>query len=147
METGYIISLIILAVAIILFIIAAIVAMRKIKPTLNNAKETQEDIQDKMDHFTQETEVIQNKVDHITKRIESVQNETNQKLEGFDELSAHVSDLNESLNYLKVYGGENAKTIGQSTFEQLKTDGPIITETFKRAFKRTADKQKQKSNK
>lgn len=144
MEPAYLISLIILGVALIILIGGGVYAMKKIKPTLKNFERTQTNVQDQMEHFTNEADVIQKKVDLIMTRVDSTKEVAQINLERMNELSDQASSLSHSLTYLKEHGGDYSKGIAQNTYTELKTDGPRLAETFKRAFKGTVEKQKER---
>ncbi|WP_423190351.1 hypothetical protein ACO1PF_05655 [Alkalibacterium sp. f15] len=144
MELGYLISLIILGVSLVLLIGIGVYAMKKIKPTLKNIERTQTTVQDQIEHFTNESDAIQKKVDLIMTRVDSTKEVAEINLERINELSDYASSLSHSLTYLKEHGGNYSKGIIENTYTELKTDGPRLAETFKRAFKRTVEKQKQR---
>ncbi|GEL66510.1 DUF948 domain-containing protein [Marinilactibacillus psychrotolerans] len=142
MSLGYIIALIILGIALIALIAIGIITFKKVKPTLKNFKETQNIVQDHIEHFTGEADAVQTKVNKIMERVEDLQKVSNIKMQRFNELSTHASSLNNSLTYLKEHSGDYSKGIAQNAVDELKTEGPIIAKTFNLAFKRTIEKQK-----
>jgi len=144
MEAGYLISLIIEGVSLVLLIAIGIYAVKKMKPTLKNIEQTQTNVQDQVEHFTNEADVMQKKVDLIMSRVDSTKDVAQTNMERMNELSDYMSSLSHSLTYLKEHSGDYSKGIAQNTYTELKTDGPRLAETFKRAFKKTADKQKQR---
>lgn len=144
MEAGYLISLIIVGVSLVLLIAIGIYAMKKIKPTLKNIERTQTNVQDQVEHFTSEADVMQKKVDLIMNRVDSTKDVAQTNLERMNELSDTASSLSHSLTYLKEHSGDYSKGIAQNTYSELKTDGPRLAKNFKRAFKGTVEKQKQR---
>ncbi|PRY81427.1 DUF948 domain-containing protein [Alkalibacterium olivapovliticus] len=142
MELGYILSLIILGVSLVILIVMGFFAMKKMRPTLKNIEETQKVVEGHMEHFTHEAELIQDKVDHIMTRVDYTKNVSEMKIQRFDEFSKYASSLSESLMYLKEHGGDYSKGVAENTINELKTDGPVLAKTFKLAFKKTVDKQK-----
>jgi hypothetical protein len=60
----------------------------------------------------------------------------------FDDFMDEQGQFQSSLRYLQSHAGEYAKGISSNVVDELKEDGPKIKETFKRAFKKTAQKQK-----
>lgn len=146
MALGYTISLIILGVSIAALIVIGIMVSKKIRPTLNNIQETQSTAVDHVEHFTGEAESIQSKIEHIVQRVESLQQKTEVRLEHFDKLSAHASELGDALTYLKGRSSDLSKGIAKNTFDELKTDGPKLVKTFNLAIKRTFQKQKARYN-
>ncbi|GEK90854.1 DUF948 domain-containing protein [Alkalibacterium kapii] len=144
MESGYLISLIILGVSLVLLIGIGIYAVKKMKPTLENLQKTQKYAQDQVEHFTNEANVMQKKVNLIMKRADNTKEVAQTNLERMNELSDQASSLSHSLTYLKENGPDYSKNIAQNTYEELKTDGPRLAKTFKRAFNKTIDKQKQR---
>lgn len=144
MEPAYLISLIILGVSLIVLIGGGVYAMKKIKPTLNNFERTQTNVQDQVEHFTNEADVIQKKVDLIMTRVDSTKEVAEINLERMNELSDKASSLSHSLTYLKEHSSDYSKGIAQNAYTEIKTDGPRLAETFKRAFKGTVEKQKER---
>ncbi|MFO8069676.1 MAG: hypothetical protein R6U02_06890 [Alkalibacterium sp.] len=142
MELGYLISLIILGVSLVFLIGMGVYAMKKMKPTLKNIERTQTTVQDQIEHFTNEGDALQKKVNLIMTRVDSTKDVAEINLERMNELSDYASSLSHSLTYLKEHGGDYSKGIAENTYMELKTDGPRLAETFKRAFKRTIEKQK-----
>lgn len=146
MALGYILSLIILAVSFILLVVVGLLAAKKIKPTLNHLKETQEVVNDHVEHFTNEADAVQNKVNHIVERIETLQQEAEVRVESFEELSTHASHLGEAISHLNNQRNDITKGIAKNAFEEIKTDGPKLVKTFQLAIKRTIEKQKARKN-
>jgi uncharacterized protein YoxC len=146
MALGYLISLVILATAFILLIVIGFIAAKKVKPTLTYLKETQEVVNDHIDHFTKEADAVQIKVNNIVERVEKLQTDAEQRMVVFDQLSHHASDLGDALNHLNNERADLTKGIAKNTFNELKTDGPRILKTFQLAIKRTYQKQKARQN-
>ncbi|MDZ7835957.1 MAG: hypothetical protein U5K84_12170 [Alkalibacterium sp.] len=116
--------------------------MKQMKPTLKNIEKTQTNVQDQIEHFTNEADVMQKKVDLIMTRVDSTRDVAEINMERMNELSDYASSLSLSLTDLKEHSGEYSKGIAQNTYTEIKTDGPRLVETFKRAFKGTVEKQK-----
>ena len=93
MSLGYIIALIILGIALIALIAIGIITFKKVKPTLKNFKETQNIVQDYIEHFTGEADAVQTKVNKIMERVEDLQKVSNIKMQRFNELSTHASSF------------------------------------------------------
>ncbi|MER2063861.1 MAG: DUF948 domain-containing protein [Alkalibacterium sp.] len=144
MEAGYLISLIIVGVSLILLIAIGVYAMKKVKPTLKNIEQTKTNVQDQVEHFTNEADVMQKKVDLLMARVDSTKDVAMTNMERMNELSDYMASLSHSVTYLKEHSADYSKGIAQNTYSELKTDGPRLAETFKRAFKKTVDKQKQR---
>lgn len=146
MELGYIVSLIILGVSLIILIVMGFLAMKKMKPTLKNIEETQKTVEGHVEHFTNEAEAIQTKVDHIMARVEYTQNISEMKLQRFDDFQHYAESLSHSLQFLKEHGNEYSKGAAENTLNELRTDGPRLAKTFKLAFSKTIEKQKQRKH-
>ncbi|SFC48736.1 Uncharacterized protein YoxC, contains an MCP-like domain [Alkalibacterium subtropicum] len=144
MEAGYLISLIIIGVSIVFLVVMGFYAMKKMKPTLKNIERTRTNVQDQVEHFNNEADVMKKKVDLIMNRVDNTQEVAQTSLERMNELSEHASSLSHSLTYLKEHSAEYSKGIAQNTYTEIKTDGPRLAKTFKRAFKGTVEKQKQR---
>lgn len=144
METGYIISLIILGVSLIILIGAGFYAMKKMKPTLDNIKDTQKTVDGHVKHFTHEGKVIQGRVESIMARVDYIKSVAEMKMQRMDEFTAYASNFSESLNTLKEHSGEYSKGIAQNAYTEIKTDGPRLAKTFKLAVQKTVEKQKRR---
>ena len=144
MKLGYIISLIILGVSLVVLIVVAFMAMKKMKPTLKNIEETKKTVNHHKEHFTHEGEVIQGRVEDLMARVDYTKSVAEMKAQRFEELSVIASDFGENLTYLKEHSGEYSKGIAENTYTELKTDGPKLAKTFKLAVQKTVDKQKQR---
>lgn len=142
MELGYILSLVILGVSLVVLIVMGFFAMKKMRPTFKNIEETQKVVEGHMEHFTHEAEIMQEKVDHLMTRVDYTKNVSELKIQRFDEFSDYATSLSESLMYLKEHGSEFSKGVAENSYTELKNDGPLLAKTFKLAFKKTIDKQK-----
>lgn len=146
MELGYIVSLIILGVSLIILIVMGFLSMKKMRPTLKNIEETQKTVESHIEHFTNEAEAIQNKVDHIMARVEYTQNILEIKLQNFDDFQHYAESLSHSLQFLKEHGNEYSKGAAENTLNEIRTDGPRLMKTFKLAFSKTVEKQKHRKH-
>lgn len=144
MSTGYLTALIIFVVALVVLVIVGIIAYTRAKPTLDNFNTVKSDTNDKIDYYTKEVEVIQGKVENLQNRVDSTQKEATQKLSLFEELQNHINHLQVSLNYLKEHSGELTNRASKITKDELQKEGPIIAKTFKKAFGKTYQKQKER---
>lgn len=144
MNLGYIISLIILGVSLVILIVVGFMAMKKMKPTLKNIEETKKTVDRHKEHFTHEGEVIQGRVEDLMARVDYTKSVAEMKAQRFEELSVIASDFGDNLTYLKDHSDEYSKGIAENTYTELKTDGPRLAKTFKLAVQKTIDKQKQR---
>lgn len=142
MNTGTIVAIIIVVLAIILVIVAAAVTYKNIKPTLNNIKETNETINQKREYYERETKHVTDRVETLNQRVEYIQEDAEEKAVHFEDFMDEQGKFQTSIRYLKGHAGEYASGIGSNLKDELKEDGPRLAETFKRAFKKTAQKQK-----
>ncbi|GAA0369395.1 hypothetical protein GCM10008932_21330 [Alkalibacterium iburiense] len=144
MNLGYIISLIILGVSLVILIVVGFMAMKKMKPTLKNIEETKKTMESHKEHFTHEGEVIQGRVEDLMARVDYTKSVAEMKAQRFEELSVIAADFGDNLTYLKEHGGDYSKGIAENTYTELKTDGPRLAKTFKLAVQKTIDKQKER---
>lgn len=142
MSPATIISLLIVVISLLLVVIVGIVAYSKAKPALKNIQETREVVDQKVKYFTREGEHLKERVDLLTNRVEGVQRELEVKSLQFEDLTDEQGKFATSLRYLQSHAGEYASGISKNVKDELKEDGPKLTETFKRAFKKTWGKQK-----
>lgn len=142
MSTGTIIAIAIVVISILVIIGVGFSAYKKAKPTLKNINDLKEDIDQKTKYYTREGEHLNEQVASLTQRVEGIQSEVEVKMIHFDDFMDEQGQFQSSLRYLQSHAGEYAKGISSNVVDELKEDGPKIKETFKRAFKKTAQKQK-----
>jgi uncharacterized protein YoxC len=142
MNTGTIVALVIVAVSLLGLIIVGAMTYKKVKPTLKDINETNDVVTQKIEYFTREGNHITERVNRLNKRIENLQGEVEIKSAQFEELTNEQGRFQTSLRYLQSHAGEYASGISSNLKNELQEDGPKIWETFKRAFKKTAQKQK-----
>lgn len=142
MNTETIIAIIIVVLALVLIVVAGLVTYKNIKPTLNNIKETNEDIQQKIALYNREVEHVTNEVETLNQRVQYIQADAEIKAGHFQDFMDEQGKFQTSVRYLKGHAGEYTSGIGKNLKEEIKEDGPKLAETFKRAFKKTANKQK-----
>lgn len=146
MKLGYILSLVILGVSLLFLVVVGFYVMKKMKPTLDNIKQTQTVVDGHVRHFTHEGEVIKKRVEDIKARLDYTKTVAEMKTKRFENFSVVAADLGDSLTFLKEHGGDYSKGIAQNTYTEIKTDGPRLAQTFKRAIKKTVEKQKKRRN-
>lgn len=142
MNTGTIIALSIVAVSLLLILVVGAVAYKKAKPALDNIKETSEVINHKIEYFTREGKHLTQRINQLNERVEYIQEEVEIKSGHFEDLMDEQGKFQTSLNYLQGHAGEYASGISSNLKNELQEDGPKIWKTFKRAFSKTAQKQK-----
>lgn len=142
MSPGIILVISIIVLSIILLVIAGIVTYKKVQPTLQEIQALKETINDKKEIYTRDINHINERVNGINQRFLLVQQDAEVKAEHFQDLMDEQGQFQHSLGYLKDHAGEYTKGISSNVKDELKEDGPKIMETFKRAFKKTAQKQK-----
>lgn len=142
MNTGTIIAIIIVVLAILLIIVAGVVTYNKIKPTLKKIKDTNEAINQKIELYNREVEQVTDRVETLNQRVQHIQADAEVKTAHFEDFMDEQGKFQTSIRYLQGHAGEYASGIGTNLKDEIKEDGPTIVETFKRAFKKTAQKQK-----
>lgn len=142
MSTGTIIAISIVVISILLLIVVGIVTRKKIAPTLSNIKELNEVISQKSNYYTRESEHINERVTTLTNRVDDLQTDVEIKMVYLEDFTNEQGQFQSSVRYLKDHAGEYGKGISSNVVDEVKEDGPKIAETFKRAFKKTVDKQK-----
>ncbi len=142
MNTGTILAIAIVVLSIIIVIVVAFITKKQVEPTLNNIKDLNELITQKQKVYTREGEHLNEKVTDLTDRVELMQKDVEEKSVHFQDFIDEQGQFQTSLRYLKDHAGEYAGGISTNIKNELKEDGPKIVETFKRAFKKTAEKQK-----
>lgn len=142
MSPGNILVVSIIVVSIILLVVAGIVTYKRVQPTLQKMNELKETINVKKDIYTREINHVNDRVNHLNQRVQLVQTDAEIKVAHFQDLMDEKGKFQHSLGYLKDHAGDYAKGISTNVKDEVKEDGPKIAETFKRAFKKTAQKQK-----
>lgn len=142
MNTGTIIALAIVALSLLMLVAVGLVTYNKTKPTLEKIKDTNEVVTQKINYFTREGEHITERVEHLNQRVTLLQDEVDEKSVYFKDLANENGKFQTSLRYLKGHAGEYSSGIGKNLKNEIQEDGPKLMETFKRAFKKTKDKQK-----
>lgn len=142
MSPGNILVISIIALSFVLIIVAGLLTYKKVQPTLNDIKELSETINQKKEIYTRDVNHINERVNGINQRVQFIQKDAEVKAEHFQDLMDQQGQFQMSLGYLKGHAGEYASGISSNVKDEIKEDGPKIMETFKRAFKKTALKQK-----
>lgn len=142
MSTGTIIAIAIVVVSLLIIIVAGFMSYRKMKPTLENLNDLNETINQKKEFYTRESQHLNERVTSLTQRVEGIQSEVEVKKMHFEDFMDEKGQFQSSIRYLQSHAGDYAKGISGNVKDELKEDGPKIKETFKRAFKKTAEKQK-----
>lgn len=142
MSTGTIIAISIVIISILLLIIVGVLTRKKIAPTLKNIKDLNEVISQKSNYYTREGNHLNERVSTLTERVENIQTEVEVKMVHFEDFTNEQGQFQSSIRCLKDHAGEYSKGISSNVVDEVKEDGPKIAETFKRAFKKTAEKTK-----
>ena len=142
MNTGTIIAIIIVVLAIVVIIVAAAMTYKNIKPTLEKINETNETLNQKKEYYEREVNHLTDRVDTLNRRVQFIQEDAEEKAVHFEDFMDEQGKFQTSIRYLQGHAGEYATGVGSNLKEELKEDGPRLAETFKRAFKKTAQKQK-----
>lgn len=142
MSPGNILVISIIAFSFVLIIVAAFLTYKKVQPTLNEIKELNETINQKKEIYTRDVNHINERVNGINQRVQFIQKDAEVKAAHFQDLMDEQGQFQTSLGYLKDHAGEYASGISSNVKDEIKEDGPKIVETFKRAFKKTVQKQK-----
>ncbi|SHE89495.1 Uncharacterized protein YoxC, contains an MCP-like domain [Atopostipes suicloacalis DSM 15692] len=142
MSTGTIIAISIVVISILALIIVGIMTYKKIKPTLKNVDHLKEVINQKTKYYTRESQHLNERITLLTQRVDGIQSEVEVKMVDFEDFTDEKGEFQSSLRYLQSHAGEYTKGISSNIMDEVKEDGPQIIETFKRAFKKTAQKQK-----
>lgn len=142
MSTGMIVAIAIVIISILALIIVGIITYKNTKPTLTKMKETNETVSEKMDLYNREINHVTERVDQLNERVKLAQQDAEVKMAHFQDFTDEQGQFQTSINYLKDHAGDYASGIGSNLKDEWKEDGPKLKETFKRAFKKTAQKQK-----
>lgn len=142
MSPGNILVISIIALSFVLIIIAGIITYKRVQPTLGNLQELKETINQKKEIYTRDVNHINGRVNELNQRAQFIQKDAEVKAGNLQDLMDEQGQFQTSLGYLKGHAGEYSSGIASNVKDELKEDGPKIVETFKRAFKKTAQRQK-----
>lgn len=142
MNTGTIIALVIVAVSLLMLIFVGAVTYKKVQPVLKNINDMNEVITQKIEYFTREGNHITDRINRLNQRIKLLQEEVEVKSIQFENLTNEQGQFQTSLRYLQNHAGDYASGISSNVKDELQEDGPKIWKTFKRATKKTVQKQK-----
>lgn len=142
MSTGAIIAISIVVGSILLLLIVGIVSYRQTKPTMKSIKELSKVLQHQNDYYTREFQHLNEQATTIQERVELLQKEAEIKSKHFEDFMDEQGKFQTSVRYLKDHASEYTQGIYGNVKDELKEDGPKIKESFKRAFKKTIEKQK-----
>ena len=144
MSTPYIIALALVIIALLAIAIAAVVASKKVKPTLNKIDSLSENIEDAVDRYGQEGQAIQERIEKIQDRVALTQVDAQQKIGSLDELQDQFQSLSASLAYLKDQGQDFSKSSRRNLTDKIKEEGPTYFKLYQKALKGTFKKQKER---
>jgi len=147
MSTGAIIAIAIIVISILLVIIVGAVTYSNVKPALKNIDETNQVITQKMEYFNREKEHLTERVTRLNNRVEHLQDEIEVKTALFEDFTDEKGKFQTSIRYLQAHASDYASGISSNLKDEIQEDGPKIWETFKRAFKKTAQKRKERHQK
>ena len=99
----------------------------------------------KTKYYTRESQHLNERITLLTQRVEGIQTKE-VKMVYFEDFMDE-GQFQSSLRYLQSHAGEYTKGISSNIVNEVKEDGPQIIKTFKRAFKKTAQKQKMRYQK
>lgn len=142
MSPGNILVIFIIALSFVLIIVAGVITYKRVEPTLEKLQKLNETIDLKKEIYTREAIHINSRVNELNQRVQFIQRDAEVKAENFQDLMDEQGQFQVSLGYLKDHAGEYSSGIASNIKDELKEDGPKIAEVFKRAFKKTAQKQK-----
>lgn len=144
MSTPYIIALSLVIIAIVAIVIAAVVASKKVKPTLNKMDSLSENIEDAVDRYGKEGQAIQDRIEKIQERVTLTQVDAQQKIGSLDELQDQFQSLSASLAYLKDQSQDFSQSSRQNLTDKIKEEGPAYFKLYQNALKGTFKKQKER---
>lgn len=144
MSTWTILSVLIIVFSIIMLVIVAGLSYKKMKPTLTSFDHLNARIKQKTIFYNKEIENVDHKVQKSNEDFGAVQNDLILKNINFENFMDQQESFQNSINYLQNHAGEYSKGIAKNFKDEVKDDGPKIVKVFKRAFKKTINKQKKR---
>lgn len=122
--------------------VVGIISYNQMKPTLRNFKNLDERIQQKTKFYSRESEHLNNRITDLQQDFTSLQRELDLKSIHFQDFADKQGNFQQSIRYLQDHAGEYSQGITKNLKNEIKEEGPKILESFKRAFKKTINKQK-----
>ncbi len=114
------------------------------KPTIQNIKDLRSTIDQKKKFYIRESEHLNERITHLNVEVELLQDDFQEKSMQFQDFTDKQGQFQSSIKYLQDHASEYTKGIATNLKDEIKEDGPKIVESFKRAFKKTIHKQKQR---
>lgn len=142
MNTAVVISLLIVGLSILTLIIVGLISYKKMKPTIHKFNDLNTNIQQKIKFYNREAEHLNHRIININQEVETLQKELLVKSQNFENLLDEQGQFQNSLRYLQNHSSEFSKGIASNLKDEVKDEGPKIMKIFKRAFKKTIQKQK-----
>lgn len=142
MNTTTATSLLIILFSILIVIISIILSYKKVKPTLKNLNNLNNDLNQVINRYKKEGDRLVHKTNDLIDGTTALQENIDVKSTQIEFFSDRQHEFQESLLYLKNHSTEYSKGISKNLVDEVKEDGPTIVETFKRTFKKTFNKQK-----
>lgn len=139
-----IIAVSIIGLSLLTVIIVGFISYKKIKPTVNNFKNLNTDIQQKIKFYNRESQHLNNRIKELQLEATSIQQEVEMKNIYIQDFTDRQGEFQSSLQYLQEHVGEYSKGIAKNVKNEVQEDGPKMMKIFKRAFKKTVQKQKKR---
>lgn len=147
MSAGTIIAISIIVASILMLFVVGMISYNRMKPTFRNFKNLNAQMKQKKDFYNRESDHLTNQLQELKMDLDSLQREVELKSVHFQDFSNEQGNFQTSLRYLQDHAGGYSKGIASNLKDEAKRDGPKIIESFKRAFKKTAHKQKERRKK
>lgn len=144
MTNGLIIIISILVLSIVLLAVVGLISFKKMKPAIKNFNDLNTDVQQLIEFYKHKSQDIMQEVQTLKQDVLVMQDDVELKNLSVQEFSDRQRELQSSLTYLQNHLGDYSKGIAMNAKNEIQKDGPKMFKIFKRAFKKTARKQKQR---
>lgn len=144
MSTGIFIIISIIGLSLLVLIITGIVSYKKMKPTIANFKDLKIDIQQKVQFYNRESQHLNTHIQELNQEAINLQQEVEVKSIHVQDFMNRKGEFQSSLNYLQDHIGEYSKGIAMNVKDEVQEEGPKMLKVFKRTFKKTVQKQRQR---
>ena len=142
MTLEYWIAVGIAVLALIILVAGSLIALKRIKNTLNNLQDFQVKTQQEMERYNSEADLINERVQKLNGRVTTLSKEAQNRADQFTDLSDRANELGHTLSVLNENKATLAKDVVKESGRQAKKQGPQMMKLLGKTLKKTFQKQK-----
>lgn len=144
MSIEYWIALGVSILSLIILGIGIVIAIKRIKHTLNNMRNLQAEGNRKVTHYSSEVDFISQRVEKLNTKANTSMGNAKEKAQVFDTLSTNSSELSETVQIINENKKRLAKDVLKTSGKEAKEKGPELLKLMKKTIKKTVRKQKER---